>query len=130
MKSFRRALGLGVLMWLLPFAVAFLVFPFRESWRALFESVMAVAVCASAVWLGLLYLRKLERIEVRDGLQVGLLWFGISVLIDLPMFFGGPIEITVAEYFADIGLTYVAIPVVTTGLAVAARSAVRRSTGG
>jgi len=52
------------------------------------------------------------------------------VLIDLPMFFGGPIEITVAEYFADIGLTYVAIPVVTTGLAVAARSAVRRSTGG
>lgn len=129
MKSVRRALGLGLLMWLVPFVVAFIVFPFRESWRALFESVMAVTVCATAVGLGLFYLRKLESIEVRDGLLVGLLWWVMSVLIDLPMFFGGPIEITVADYFADIGLTYVAIPAVTTGLAVAARSGARRGAG-
>ena len=121
MKSFRRALGLGLLMWLVPFAIAFAAFPFRESWRSLFESVMAVAVCGSAVGLGLMYLRKFEAVDVRDGLMVGLLWWVMSVLIDLPMFFGGPIEVTVAEYFADIGLTYVAIPVITTGLAAAMR---------
>jgi len=56
MKSWRRALGFGFLAWLSPFVVAFLVFPFRESARPLFESIMAVTVTATAVVLGLTYL--------------------------------------------------------------------------
>jgi len=52
MTSWRRALGLGVVAWLAPFVVAFLAFPFRESARPLFESIMAVAVTATAVLLG------------------------------------------------------------------------------
>lgn len=119
MKSLRKALGLGLLVWLVPFVVAFLVFPFRESRRALFESVMAVTVSIAAVWFGLMYLRKVSFPGVRDGILVGLLWWVISVAIDLPLVSAGPMKMTIAEYMADIGLTYVAIPVITTGLGVA-----------
>ena len=121
MKQPARAFGLGLLMWLVPFLVAVAVFPFREPWRALFESVMALTVTAAAVGLGLQYLRKLPTVEVRDGVLVGLLWWALCVLIDLPLFSAGPMVMGLADYMADIGLTYVSIPMVTIGLAAATR---------
>jgi hypothetical protein len=117
MKRFGRALGYGFLVWLLPFVISFFVFPFRESWRSLFESVMAVAVVVATVACGLAYFRKLPSIGARDGLLVGCFWWLISVGIDLPLFSAGPMKTTLSEYFADIGLTYVAIPVIMIGLA-------------
>lgn len=54
----RRALLLGVAMWAIPFVVSVLAFPFHEPNRALFESIMAVTVTASAVGLALVYFRK------------------------------------------------------------------------
>jgi hypothetical protein len=105
-------------MWLIPFVVAFLVYPFHESARPFFESVMAVAVTGCAVVLGLRYVgRGAGRFE---GLALGVVWLAVCVLIDAPlMLLGGPMQMTVGQYMADIALTYVAIPVVTWGLAVA-----------
>ena len=123
MRSWRRVLGLGLLAWLIPFVVAFLAFPFRESGRPLFESIMAVAVCATAVVLGLAYLRRLHAGFVREGLLLGLIWFAMCVAIDAPlMLFGGPMKMSLGAYMADIGLTYLSIPIVTSGLAAAART--------
>ena len=120
MTSWRGVVGLGVVAWLVPFVVAFLAFPFRESARPLFESIMAVAVTSTAVLLGLAYLRRLRSGFIRAGLLIGLIWFVMCVLIDAPlMLFGGPMKMTFGEYLADIGLTYVSIPVVTLGLAAA-----------
>ena len=120
MKSWRRVLGLGLVTWLAPFVVAFLAFPFRESARPLFESVMAVTVTTAAVVLGLTYLRRVDGGSVREGILLGVIWFLMCVLIDAPlMLFGGPMKMTFGEYMADIGLTYVSIPVVTMGLAAA-----------
>jgi hypothetical protein len=48
MTSLRKALFYGVLVWLIPFAVAFLIFPLRQSARPLFESIMPVALAAAA----------------------------------------------------------------------------------
>lgn len=126
MASWRRILGLGLVAWLAPFVVAFMAFPFRESARPLFESIMAVAVTSTAVILGLLYLRKRQNRSVLEGLLIGLIWFVMCVLIDTPlMLLGGPMKMTFGAYLADIGLTYVSIPVVTLGLA-----AVRARRGG
>lgn len=120
MRSWRRILGLGFVAWLVPFVVAFLVFPFRESARPLFESIMAVAVTASVVILGLVYLRRIDGGFVREGLLLGVIWFVMCVLIDAPlMLFGGPMKMAFGQYMADIGLTYVVIPVVILGLAAA-----------
>ena len=117
MKATKKALGFGVLVWLVPFVAAILVFPFHETWRALFESVMAVAVAGTAVLFSWLYFRKLPAVETRDGVVVGIVWWVICVAIDLPMITAGPMEMSFSEYFADIGLTYVSIPVITIGMA-------------
>jgi hypothetical protein len=120
MSSWGRAIGLGFLMWLIPFIVAFLVFPLRESARPVFESVMAVTVTGTAVGLGLTYLRRVARAYAREGLAVGAAWFVLCVLIDAPlMLLGGPMQMSVGAYFGDIGLTYVSIPLVTWGLGAA-----------
>jgi hypothetical protein len=127
MSSWGRAVGLGFFMWLIPFVVAFAAFPLREPARPVFESVMAVTVAASAVGLGLAYLRRTPGGYAREGLVVGALWFIVCVLLDAPlMLLGGPMHMSVGGYLGDIGLTYLSIPLVTWGLGAAWAAGVRR----
>jgi biotin transporter BioY len=120
MISWGKAIGYGVLVWLVPFVIAFLIFPIHSSNRPLFESIMAVAVCATSIAFGILYLKHVTKNVVKEGIQLGVLWFIIPVLIDAPlMLFGGPMKMSISEYMADIGVTYICIPVITWGLSVA-----------
>lgn len=129
MTSWKRAVGLGVLMWLIAFVVSFAVFPFHDSARPLFESIMAVTVAASASVLGLRYVRL--GIPVNEGVRVGIVWLAICVLIDAPlMLLRGPMQMTLAAYMADIGLTYALIPVVTWALAAAYQAGADRVRAG
>lgn len=121
MTSWRRAILLGLVVWLVPFVVACGVFPFKESWRALFESIMAVSVAAAAVACTLWYLRPLPAVSPREGALLGILWLAICIAIDLPLMLSAPMNYTPAEYAADIGLTYVIIPTITVGIAAASR---------
>ena len=123
-----RAIFYGILIWVAVFIVAMAVFSFRESNRPLFESIMSVAVTAATVFFAQLYFTRVEKDFLKEGVMLGSVWLAINLLIDLPMMFGGPLEMTLAEYFADIGLTYLIIPVITlsTGLA-SARVARRRA---
>ena len=121
MISIRKALFFGFLVWLVPFVVAFLIFPLRESSRPLFESIMPVAIAVVTVVFAVTYLRRTKQAALREGALLGLVWFVISVAIDAPlMLFGGPMEMTVAQYAADIGITYLMIPVITVGIGAAA----------
>ncbi len=90
MTSVRKAILFGILIWLVPFAVAFAIFPLRESSRPLFESIMPVAVTMITVTVGVRYFHHVPRQHVREAAMIGLLWLGISVLIDAPlMLLGG-----------------------------------------
>ena len=120
MNSWKKAIGYGVLMWLVPFAVAFGIFIIHDSNRPLFESIMAVAIAATATVLGLRYLKHVDSNVVREAVMLGLLWLGICVLIDAPlMLLDGPMQMSIMEYVDDIGVTYLMIPVVTWGVGVA-----------
>jgi len=115
-----KAILFGFFMWLIPFVVAVAVFALHESSRPLFESIMAVTVTASAVVLAVSYLRTVRCNSTREGIGIGVLWLLMCVLIDAPlMLLGGPMQMTVGAYMADIGVTYLIIPVVTVGLALA-----------
>jgi len=117
MKNWRRVIGFGLLSWLIPFLVAFLVFPWRESARPLFESVMAVTVGGTAVAVGLAWLRRAQDAGAREALFVGIVWLAICLLVDAPlMLLGGPMQMSVGAYLGDIGLTYLIIPLVLWGL--------------
>ena len=119
MASFRRAFGLGIVNWLVPFVVALSISSIRDSWRSLFESIMPVTVVATTTILAILYVRRVPGNELGESIRLGLLWFLVSAAIDLPLMLSPPISMSVGEYAANIGLTYLAMPIVCVGLGYA-----------
>lgn len=112
----KRMWVYGFLIWLVPFVAAFVIFPWRESNRALFESAMAVILTGVTMWLTLQYFKN-KQVRWWEGLLVGLIWMMLSIVIDLPIFVAGPIKMSLLDYLADIGVTYLIIPIVTLGRA-------------
>jgi hypothetical protein len=116
----RRAILLGLLVWLVPFVVAFTVFPLKQSWRSLFESIMPVTLALTVVGCTCWYLRRPGHFGLREGILLGLTWLLISIAIDLPLMLTPPINYTLTEYLADVGCTYLMIPLITGGMALGA----------
>lgn len=117
----RAIVGYGLLVWLIPFLVAFLIFPLRAADRALFESIMAVVLSACAVWAAVRLFAGGRHRSVRQGLAVGLSWLAISVALDLATLVWGPIGMSPWDYLGDIALTYLMFPLITSGFAAVAR---------
>jgi hypothetical protein len=115
MKSMKRALLCGFLLWLIPFLVAFIIYPLRETERPLFETIMAVTVTLAVVVLSIPYFRKTDGGYLNEGIKIGILWFCISIAIDLLMFMWGPMKMSFRDYMFDIGFTYLIYPTVTIG---------------
>ena len=115
-----RAVGYGVLVWFIPFAIAFALFGIHESDRPLFESLMTVTSVVTEVCVALLYFRGAKSAGTQAGLALGLVWMAISIAIDLPIFMA-VFRMSLALYVADIAVSYLAIPAITTGIAVALR---------
>jgi len=118
MKSIKFALLYGFLIWLIVFAVAIAAFSLRESNRPLFESIMPVALTACVTVLGVVYFRRVDSNPVREGLWLGLIWFGINLALDQLMFSWGPMKMSFTDYFSDIGVTYLLIPIIPYGMGV------------
>jgi len=113
----------GVLLWLIPFLVSLVVFPLKESNRALFESIMPLVLTIVAIKLSYYYLRKIRTGYLKEGLMIGLIWYIMMVAIDLIMFLPqSPMHMNLTDYMMDIGITYLIVPVITTGMAYLAQS--------
>lgn len=115
MKSLGKALLHGFLIWLIPFIVAFLIFPIKKPFPALFESIMPVVIAICVVLFSILYFRKIKVNFLKEGIILGVIWFLISLVLDLLMFMWGPMRMTFANYMMDIGLVYLIIPTITIG---------------
>jgi hypothetical protein len=122
MRSFRRAVMYGLVVWVVPFFVALLIRQVRDSNRPLFESIMPVVVAAVTAVMGWWYFRRVHRHYARVAVQIGLLWMVMSILFDLPLLLSPPMNWTLGYYFADIGLTYLIIPIVTIAMGLAMHS--------
>jgi hypothetical protein len=114
-----RLVVYGLLVWAVPFAIAFAMFPARENWRSLFESVMAVTLAATVTIAALAHICKTNERYVVTGIIAGFIWMGMSIAIDLPLMLSEPVAMPLREYVADIGLTYLMIPVITIGIGTA-----------
>lgn len=116
MKSKKIALIYGFLVWTIPFVVAFLIFPLRNSDRPFFESIMSVTVTIVTVIFSVLYFKKVEANFLKEGIFLGIVFLAVSIVIDLLMFSKGPMAMPFVDYLKDIGFTYLLIPVITTGM--------------
>ena len=107
MKSFKKAILYGFLIWLIVFAVAFLIFPIRESNRVFFESIMPVTLSIVTAFFTFKYLIKIESNFIKEGLYFGIIVIAINWIIDaFIMLSPSPMQMTLSEYFQDIGFTY------------------------
>ena len=107
-----RYLLFGIGIWLIPFAIGMAVFPLADPSTPLFDTIMSVAMSASAGGLSWLYLRGREGNGFAAGAAVGLGWAVIALALDAPLFLFGPFQMPAGDYFADIGLTYAMIPII------------------
>ena len=99
----------------IPFAVGVVLFPLKENWSALFDSLVSLALCGSAVLMGVRYARNEPDFSTSDGFKIGSIWFGICLAIDLPLFLVG-FGMSLEANLGDIAISYLTIPIVVTGL--------------
>jgi len=69
------------------------------------------------VLLACTYLKSIQMEFVKESILIGVIWFLINIIIDLIMFLPvSPMQMTLNDYMADIGITYLIIPVITMGM--------------
>ena len=109
MILWKRAAVLGLLSWLIPFAVSFVLFPLKKSNVPLFGTLMGLVVLVTGGALLSRYFRD-RPVALREAVLVGSLWFGMNLVFDYPMFAYGPMRMTAPVYYSEIGLVYLAFP--------------------
>ena len=111
-KNIRNLLY-GFLAWLIPFVVAFFFYS-KEGGLVidifLFKSIMIVVGAISGAFLLISYFKNTHANYLYEGIIVGLTWLGINILLDLVVLV--PMSgMSIADYFTQIGLRYLVMPV-------------------
>ena len=117
LTHWKRAIGLGFLSWLAPFVFAFAVFPLKQASVPLFDTVMALSVLVTAALLARRYYRGDGAPGVGEAMLLGFLWLAINLAMDYPMFAYGPMKMTAARYYSEIGAGYLLFPAFLAGAA-------------
>lgn len=128
MKFWKR-IGLGFVVWLVPFVTGFLFFgPDGEMVisETFFKTIMIVVSSLTGMILALWYFKKIEEDFVREGLLLGITWLIVHWLIDLLFVAVGFFDMSVVQYFTDIGLRYFNAPIFTVGIGNALRHLSKR----
>jgi hypothetical protein len=116
----------GFLSWLIPFVASFAFFGRDgQPWipLPLFKSIMVVIFGGVGIWLLLIAFRHI-RPTLASGLQVGLYWLAINIVLDLLILL--PLTgMAVPVYFYDIGLRYLLIPMIAAAMGAQAERARR-----
>ena len=117
MNKYVKLVGFGFLIWLIPFLVSFVIFPLRNTNRPLFESIMPVVLVLTVMIISVLYFKKIEKESLKEGLIAGVLWFVLSLVIDLMLFLpSSPMQMSFSDYMMDIGFTYLIILMIPIGI--------------
>ena len=70
---------------------------------------MIVVGTISAAFLLVSYFKKIETDFLREGIIVGIVWFGVNIILDLIILI--PMSgMAIPDYFTQIGLRYIAMP--------------------
>jgi len=111
-----KALLFGLLLWVIPFFAAFPLFPLKEKRPLVFKAAMSVVLAGATAALARFYLAGHRDRSTTDGILLGMLCAGMCIVIDLPIFLAG-FKMKPAVYFSEIGLCYLAVPVITWSMA-------------
>jgi len=117
MNKYLKIVFFGFLVWLIPFVVSFFIYPLKTAGNPLFESIMPLTITIITVVLAFFYLRNVGTDLIKEGVVIGVVWFLVNIIIDLALFLPpSPMQMSLTNYLADIGVTYLMIPVITIGM--------------
>lgn len=115
---------LGVLSWLIPFAISFLCYkPGGELMMeyGTFKSIMLVSGTVSGSFLLYRFFRSVDSRFILNGCIVGFSWLAINLLLDcillIPM-----MKVSFSVYFMSIGLGYLSIPAISIAMGFVANN--------
>ncbi|MCG8306160.1 MAG: hypothetical protein MI975_02135 [Cytophagales bacterium] len=119
-KHIRNVLY-GFLAWLIPFVTSFFFYTKEGGLRIdifFFKTIMIIVGSISGAILLISYFKKIDTGYLKEGIYVGMTWLVINILLDL--FILIPMSgMSVADYFLQIGLRYIVMPVMSIMIGVA-----------
>jgi hypothetical protein len=126
MKKEQRLLLFGILTWMIPFIASFFFYDPNAGRMTVdndfFKSIMVVLSTLVGTILLVKYFDTVKKDYVKEGLIVGGAWLAINWLFDflvlVPM-----MKVDTPTYFMSIGVRYLAIPVISVGMAMAVENA-------
>lgn len=121
MRDWVRNLLMGAAIWAAPFIVGMMMFAVAQPGTPLFDTAVTLALVAGAIVISLRHLPGLADRSVFKCLSIGAIWALIAIVIDLPIFIFGPEQMRMdpIDYIADIGLSYLLVPMITVGIGFA-----------
>lgn len=112
----KKAVLYGIAIWAATFIAAMAIFPLWASERPLFESIMPVVLTLATISASYFYLKAVTKRFFMQGLCLGIVWLAVSIVFDSVMFSWGPMKMTLVNYIKDIGITYLIILIIPTGI--------------
>jgi len=118
MNKYLKGLLFGFLSWLIPFISAFIFYSKEGKLTIpidLFKSLLIVIGTLVGVFLLKIYFKNIKVNYLSEGVIVGISWFVVNIVLDLlilvPMS-----KMTLEGYANQIGLRYLMIPIISTGI--------------
>jgi hypothetical protein len=118
MRALLSLIGWGVLIWLIPFILGFVLLPLQRVDRPLYHNLLTLVMAVCVLVAGWRHWRS-GPATWPTHLGVGLLWMAISIASDLP-FFLGMFQMPWATYLSEIAASYALMPILTVALGVRA----------
>lgn len=124
-----RLIGFGILTWLLPFLLSLLFYspegvPLSDVF--LIKTILLVFSTALGVALILVYFGNIHAHFVREGILLGIVWLLINWVLDILILL--PLAgMDFGTYMAQVGVRYLNIPIIATGIGYAAEQAAQRT---
>ncbi|WP_407354970.1 hypothetical protein [Methanolobus sp. WCC5] len=122
MNKYLKMVLYGLIVWLVPFLVSFAFVDRQGNFivdETFFKSIMVVTGALAGVVLAVGYFRYVETNYLNEGIVLGLIWLVINLALDLSMVYGGFFDMSVTQYFTDIGMRYLSMPIYTIGMGYA-----------
>ena len=132
MKKEVKIILFGILSWLIPFIISFFFYSKDGQPKIdvfLFKSIMIVVGAITGATLLVLYFKKIKKDYLKEGIIIGIDWLIINIVLDLIILI--PMSgMTTGTYFAQIGLRYLIIPIMSISMGYIADTPSSRNTAG
>ncbi|HDQ45828.1 MAG TPA: hypothetical protein ENN17_10090 [bacterium] len=117
MKNTVKMWLYGSLIWVIGFAAGCAMWPIHSTHQLLFKSVMIVVMTFVGMIFIRLYFESVPSRYKREGIRIGLVWLFLNLALDLVVLVG-LFKSGLREYLIGVGLRYLMIPILTTGVGI------------